>query len=189
MYNKITACKPYKKPEAQKWKEMFYDKNKKLQKEFESFWVDLQKYEEEEDGDDLEETGGLISANKGPSSNPNAQSSAEKLPTQPTPSAATKLAVQRGDRTAKMNALNDWISQCWEGQEEAVRTQVLTELESEHKKAMALWESRKKWSGTPLDFVRLVFDVSRLERFSHCILELKLRCMSLQETCWTPLHP
>jgi hypothetical protein len=157
MYNKITARKPYKKPEAQKWKEMFYDKDKKLQKDFESFWKELQKYEEEEDGDEPE---GLIPSNQGPSSSPNAQSSAEKLSTQPIPSAATKRAVQRGDRTAKMNALNDWISQCWEGQGDAVRTEVLTELESEHKKAMTLWESQKKWSGTPLDFARLAFDIS-----------------------------
>jgi hypothetical protein len=150
---------------------MFYDKDKKLQKEFNSFWEELTKFEEEED-DDENEVPSQPSNNQTSSSAPNPLTDSSQTPsistssTRPTPSRATKLGVRRGDRTAKMNAMNDWISQQWETQAPELQDKVRTELEDEHQKATALWNSRKEWSGTPIDFARLVPPVFLVNTFS-----------------------
>jgi hypothetical protein len=191
IYNRISAKKPYKKLEAQKWKEMFYEKDVSLRREFETFYTQLQKVEAEDDEEDW-----IDIDDEAPGPTPSVPDAASPAPapgpteaTQPAKvkaSAGAKRSVQRGDKTARMNAMNDWIAQQWNKSSEEDKKLVRDELEKEYSTALALWNRRKEWAGTPLDFARLVL-ASNVIQFSLGSPGLRCRSRSLLEMCSTQL--
>jgi hypothetical protein len=153
IYNRISAKKPYKKLEAQKWKEMFFKKDASLCREFETFYTELQKVEAEDDDEDW-----IDIDDEAPDGTPSVldAASSTSAPAKVKASAEAKRSVQRGDKTARMNAMNNWIAQRWNKASEEDKKTVRDDLELEYNKAMVLWNQCKEWAGTPLDFARLV---------------------------------
>jgi hypothetical protein len=163
IYDRITARRPYRKAEAQMWKEMFYEKSPALQKEFSAHFDAMRKLGDDDDetqGDGVPESASNPNSSPTTTSNDPATSSTVTAGKSKQASAAALRSLARGDKTGKLNIFNDWVATRWKELEDAdARKEVIEAVDTEHEKAMALWNTRKNWTGSALDYARWVLQL------------------------------